>query len=67
MQKVIPITVWAVVNSDSRFDCWDSRVPVFWLRREAVSEMKVNSFSGSRVIKVQLIPIEKPQRKGAKR
>jgi hypothetical protein len=48
-----PLQAWAIVHSGDQIDCWDHRVPIFWMKKVATEELK-NSFSDSRIVHVEI-------------
>ena len=56
-----PLRAWAIVNSDGKIDCYDERVPVFWIRRCAREARRQKSFEDSRVKRVDISIVERKQ------
>ncbi len=61
--KMKPLKAWAVVHSGNEMDCWNHRVPVFWLKSIATREKRDQTFSDSRVVKVEIREIKRRIRK----
>ena len=61
-----PLKAYAIVDSDDKLECWNHKVPIYWRRSVAHDACKENCNSDSKVIAVQIIPIEqrKPATKG---
>ena len=54
-----PLKAWAIVHSGDQVDCWDHRVPVFWLRSIAAAEKLRYTFADSRVVRVEIREVKK--------
>ncbi len=50
--KMKPLKAWTIVQSDGKFDCFDERLPIYWLKRVALKEKERTSFADSRVVRV---------------
>ncbi len=59
-----PIFAYAIVHSGNEIDIYDRRVPVFWLKRVALAEMKHKSFSDSKVVRVEIRQAKRQMREG---
>jgi hypothetical protein len=57
-----PLKGWAVVDSWGEIDCWDERIPIYWLKRIADSDARERSIEAS-VVRVEIRAAKKARKK----